>query len=451
MKRREFLRGIGGATLSMPAMASLGNSASAGPRSSAGSSPATTPAGAPLRTVFVYFPNGAHQEHWFGQSDPSGLRLGQTLQPMRHLQDSIQMIGGLDHENAEAGPDGPGDHARANATFLTGVRAKKTSGADIRLGRSIDQELADAVGDQTRFKSLELSCDAVRKSGECDSGYSCAYQYNLAWRSETQPMAPETNPRALYERLFGIETPVTADESFRLAKQDRKNLLDFVLADAKDVRRRLGGSDSRKLDEYLSSVRDIEISLAKAEQFPKPERPDMPIPAGVPDLYDRHIDLMFDLLAIALQSDATRVATMMLAADGSNRSFPQIGLPEGHHYLTHQSAEEMREKVALIDRFYVQRFTRFLDKLAATTDSDGSSVLHNSIIVYGGGIGDGNRHNHDNLPILVAGHGGGKLKPGRFVDAGSQPMSNLYVGLADKVGVSGIESFGDSDDVFDDV
>lgn len=430
----------------MPVFASLGHGSDA-----AASLAGTTDAGVPLRTVFVYFPNGAHQEHWFGDSDETGLRLGQTLQPLSHLQDSVQIIGGLDHENAEAGPDGAGDHARANATYLTGVRAKKTAGADIRIGRSIDQEIAGVVGDQTRFASLELSCDSIRKSGACDSGYSCAYQYNLAWASETQPMSPETNPKSLYERLFGIEPKQQSAEAFKLSKADRKNLLDFVLEDARDVRRTLGGQDARKMDEYLSSIRDIERRLARSDQFPKPARPDMPVPEGVPDDYEQHIDLMFDLLKVALETDSTRVATLMLAADGSNRSFEAIGIPEGHHWLTHQSKNEAREKVALIDQFYAKRLARFLDSLNSATDSDGSNLLHNSTIVYGGGIGDGNRHNHDNLPVLVAGHGGGRLKPGRFVQAGSQPMSNFYLGLADKVGVQGLEQFGDSDGVFDNV
>lgn len=413
--------------------------------------PGTTDAGVPLRTVFVYFPNGAHQEHWFGESDETGLRLGQTLQPLSHLKDSVQIIGGLDHENAEAGPDGAGDHARANATYLTGVRAKKTAGADIRIGRSIDQEIAGVVGEQTRFSSLELSCDAIRKSGACDSGYSCAYQYNLAWASETQPMSPETNPRSLYQRLFGIEPKSGSADGFRLGKQDRENLLDFVLDDARDIRRRLGGQDARKMDEYLSSVRDIERRLSRSEQFPMPGRPDMPLPEGIPDSFEAHIDLMFDLLKVALETDSTRVATLMLAADGSNRSFEAIGIPEGHHWLTHQSKQEAREKVALIDQFYARRLARFLSALRDTTDSDGSDMLHNSMVVYGGGIGDGNRHNHDNLPVLVAGHGGGRLSPGRFVQAGSQPMSNFFLGVADKVGVNGLEQFGDSDGVFDDV
>jgi len=441
---------VGGAALSIPMFESLGRSkiAHAGSSSIAAG---MTESGAPLRTVFVYFPNGAHQEHWFAESSEETFQIGQTLQPLMHRKESIQMIGGLDHENAEAGPDGAGDHARANATYLTGVRAKKTAGADIHLGRSIDQEIADVVGEQTRFKSIELSCDAVRKSGACDSGYSCAYQYNLSWRSETQPMTPETNPKALYQRLFGIEPTVTSGDAFRLGTKERKSLLDFVLEDAKDVRSRLGQQDARKMDEYLSSVRDIERQLARSDQFPPPARPDMAVPEGVPDEYAAHIDLMFDLLSIALRTDSTRVATLMLAADGSNRAFPEIGIPEGHHWLTHQSKNDKREKVALIDQFYTRRLARFLDGLATVNDVDGKSVLHNSVIVYGGGIGDGNRHNHDNLPVLVAGHGGGRLNPGRFVQAGSQPMSNLFVGLAEKVGLRGMERFGDSDGVFDNV
>ncbi|MEM9586977.1 MAG: DUF1552 domain-containing protein, partial [Planctomycetota bacterium] len=426
MDRRQFLRGVGGLTLGLPAMGASAGSTSA---------LATTATGVPLRTVFVYFPNGAQPQHWGGDVRDGELAFGQTLTPLAKHSRSLQLLHGFDHANAEPGKDGAGDHARANATFLTGVRAKKTAGADIHLGRSIDQVIASAVGDQTRFPSLELSCDSVRKSGQCDSGYSCAYQYNLSWRSETQPMAPETNPRALYERLFGVPRN-TQSQSPQLLSSRRKNqLLSLVWQDAKATQRTLGSADRRKLDEYLQSVRQIEVQLSRAESFGPLPRPDMAIPEGISESYERQLDVMFDLLAVALQSDATRVATMMMAADGSNRPFPQIGIPEGHHWLTHQSKDEARRKVAMIDRYYATRFAKFLDRLQSMKDPDGQSVLHNSMIVYGSGIGDGNRHNHDNLPVLLAGNGGGGLTPSRVVDGQSKPMSNLFVGLAERVGV----------------
>ncbi len=452
MKRRDVLRGMG-VSLCLPLFESWSIRAARG----ATTSLATTASGAPLRMAFVYFPNGAQQQNWFPEGSPTGdqksFELSLTLQPLARVKQHVQLIGGLDQINATAGPDGAGDHARANATFLTGARATKTAGADIHVGRSIDQLAAERIEGLTRFSSLELSCDAVRKSGGCDSGYSCAYQYNLSWRSPTQPMAPETNPRALFERLFGLDNQDEAQRAQALSESERRSLLDFVIEDASGLRPDLSVNDRRKLDEYLSSTRDIERRIAQAARFPIPDKPaDAELPSGVPEKYADHLQLMFDMLALALQTDATRIATLLMAADGSNRSFPELGIPEGHHYLTHNQREsDKHAKVGQIDQFYMGQFARFLEQLEAAQDPDGNSVLHNSMIVYGGGIGDGNRHTHDNLPVVLAGQGGGALRGGRYHTAGGIPMSNLYVSLLERMGIDGVESFGDSTGKFENI
>ncbi len=452
MKRRDILRGMG-LSLSLPLFESFIGRLAHG----ASTSPATTATGTPLRMAFVYFPNGAQQQNWFPQQaanqQGTTFELSPTLQPLLEVKQHIQLIAGLDQINATAGPDGAGDHARANATFLTGMRATKTAGTDIRVGMSVDQLAAQRIQGATRFSSLELSCDAVRKSGGCDSGYSCAYQYNLSWRTPTQPMTPETNPRALFERMFGLTNQDAATRAQRLSESERRSLLDFVIEDATSLRPELSVNDRHKLDQYLSSTRDIERRIAQAAQFPIPEKPaGAELPDGIPQNYADHLQLMFDMLALALQTDATRIATLLMAADGSNRSFPELGIPEGHHYLTHNQHEsDKHDKVGQIDLFYMRHFARFLKQLQATQDPDGNSVLHNSMIVYGGGIGDGNRHNHDNLPVILAGRGGGLLNTGRYHSAGGIPMTNLYLSLLERMGVTGIESFGDSTGKFQDI
>jgi hypothetical protein len=440
--RRSFLRGLG-VTIALPALHSLL------PRSICATETgapklALTPGGAPLRTAFIYHPNGAQQDHWFPTGSGREFQFNKTMEPLEALKSHVQVFRGLDQINAEAGPDGAGDHARANATFLTGLRARKTAGADIRVGQSIDQLIATHVGDTTRFASLELSCDAVRKSGGCDSGYSCAYQFNLSWRAPETPMTPEPNPRLVFERLFGAGDDA-GGRSREQRRREHRSVLDFVRDDAASLQRDLAGSDRQKLDEYLTSVREIERRVERESRWPELARPDLELPENVPDDHKTHIDLMFDLLTLAFQTDSTRVATLLMAHDGSNRSFPDIGISEGHHYLTHEQNEEgPRLKVAQIDRFYMDRFARFLEKLRTTPDVDGRSLLDNSMIVYGSGIGDANAHNHDNLPFILAGSGGGLLEPGCYRDAGSVPMSNIYLSLADRMGVPGVERFGDS-------
>jgi len=356
----------------------------------------------------------------------------------------IQILGGLDHKTAEPGPDGAGDHARGNGTFLTGVRLNK-SATNVRAGVSIDQVLARQVGHLTRFPSLELTCDAERKTAGCDSGYSCAYQYNISWSSPTTPMPPEANPRRVFERLFGAGGPGERKANLQRRQQEEKSVLDFVLEDARTMQRRLNSHDKRKLDQYLTGVRDIESRIEKAERFGPVKDPSIEAPVGIPVDYAEHVQLMYDMLLLAFQTDSTRVATLMLAHDGSNRSFDQIGISEGHHDLTHhQNRKDWIDKVADIDLWYVRQFAKFLEKLQQTKDVDGNSLLHNSMILYGAGNADANRHTHQNLPVVLAGAGGGRLKPGRYVKHGSKPMTNLFLSLAHGLGTRSLERFGDS-------
>jgi hypothetical protein len=442
LSRRHFLRGLG-ACVALPVFESL-LPAKLLAATASEDSLATTATGAPLRTAFVYFPNGAIPAAWWPANEGADFQLSRTLQPLASNRKLVQVIGGLDHLNATAGTDGGGDHARANGTFLTGVRMKK-SATDIHAGISIDQTIARQVGHLTPFPSLELTCDAGRNTGACDSGYSCAYQYNLAWSSPTTPMTPEANPRQVFERLFGAGSPGERAENLRRRRQEERSVLDFVLQDAQAMQQRLGGRDRDKLDQYLTGVRELEARIQRAEQRGAVRDPLIATPAGVPADHAQHIQLMYDLLLLAFQTDSTRVATMLLAHDGSNRSFADIGVPEGHHDLSHHDGNPDKiEKITEIDLWYVQQFGKFLDKMAAMKDADGHSLLHNSMIVYGGGNADGNRHTHVNLPILLAGAGGGTVTPGRFVTHGGKPATNLFLSMADRMGVKNLERFGDS-------
>lgn len=440
LSRRHFLRGLG-ACLALPALESLAPvkllAAATAPASK-------TAAGTPLRTAFIYFPNGAIPSAWWPTGEEKQFELNRTLQPLEQSRADVQILGGLDNLSALAGPDGGGDHARANGTFLTGVRLKK-SAVQARAGISIDQVMAREIGHLTRFPSLELTCDSARPSGNCDSGYSCAYQYNLSWSSPTTPMTPEANPRLVFERLFGAGAPGERAENLKRRRQEQHSVLDFVMNDARALQKRLDAQDRDKLDQYLTGVREIEARIENAERFGDVKGLAAETPTGVPASYEEHIQIMFDMLVLAFQTDSTRIATMLLAHDGSNRSFAEIGIPEGHHDLSHhQGNEEKIQKIANIDQWYVKQFARFLQKLRDTKDTDGSSLLQNSMIVYGGGNADGNRHTHSNLPIILAGHGGGTLQTGRFVKHNSKPTTNLFLSMADRMGVQGLERFGDS-------
>ena len=442
LNRRRFLRGLG-VTMALPALESF-MPRSLGSVTSAGAA-ASTATGAPLRTAFIYFPNGAIQKPWWPEGEGTDFTFSKTMTPLEKLKHRVQVLGGLDHVHATAGPDGPGDHARANGTFLTGVRVKKTAGADIHAGVSIDQMIANRVGHMTRFSSLELTCDAVRKSGNCDSGYSCAYQHNLSWRSPTQPMAPEPNPRLVFERLFGEGSVGERKKNIQMRLEQQRSILDFVMDDARALQRKLGSRDVSKLDEYLTSVRELEKRIERAEKFKDVPNPGVETPAGIPRNFEDHMQIMYNMMLLAFQTDSTRIATFLLAGDGNNRSYADIGIPEGHHHLSHhQNKDEMIDKVAEIDLWYMRQFAKFLQSMEETKDVDGNSLLHNSMIVYGCGNSDGNRHTHHNLPIVLAGNGGGTLEAGRYVKAGGQPMSNLFLAMAERMGVREMERFGDS-------
>src|SRR5438093_1313048 len=406
LSRRCFLRGLG-ACVALPAFESLLPRRLFAAETVTAGKLAATSAGAPLRMAFVYVPNGVIQPTWWPQGEGKDFELNRTMEPLAKVKHQLQVLGGMDHVNATPGPDGAGDHARASGTFLTGVRVKKTAGADIHTGISIDQVVANQIGHLTRFPSLELTCDAVRKSGNCDSGYSCAYQYNLAWRSPSQPVAPEPNPRLLFERLFGAGTHGERKESLVRRQQQQRSVLDFVMDDARALQRQLSSRDREKLDEYLGSVREIEKRIQHAERFDATPDPAVETPAGIPASFDEYIQIMYDLMILAFQTDSTRIASFLLANEGSNRAFPEIGIAEGHHFLTHhRNQQEMIDKVPEIELWYLKQFARFLEQMEQTKDVDGNSLLHNSMIVYGSGNADGNRHTHVNLPVILAGGGG---------------------------------------------
>jgi hypothetical protein len=442
LSRRQVLRGLG-VCVALPAFESLGLARSLAAGTTARGL-ATTASGSPLRTAFVYFPNGAIPSAWWPAAIGADFPLKRTLAPLEPHRHSVQVLGGLNHRTAEGGPDGAGDHARGGGTFLTGVRLKK-SATDIRAGISIDQAIARRIGHLTRFPSLELASDSIHRSGACDSGYACAYQYNMSWSSPTTPMTPETNPRLVFERLFGSGAPGERKANLERRRLEQRSVLDFVLAEARSMQQRLAPGDKDKLDQYLTGVRELESRIEKAERFGDAPDPAIETPTGIPADYAEYVQLMFDVIILAFQTDSTRVATLMLAHDGSNRSFDQIGIFEGHHDLSHhQNRKEWIDKLADIDQWYLRQFAAFLDKLGKRKDADGNSLLHNSMIVYGSGNADGNRHTHDNLPLLLAGGGGGTLAPGRYVKHNSKPVTNLFLSMTDRLRIEGLERFGDS-------
>ena len=436
--RRRFLRGLG-TLMALPALEATAPFAARAAAAKTGAASSL-----PLRMAFVYTPNGKNMEHWTPGKDGSSYDLSPTRAPLKDLKSEFQVISGLKHEKARANGDGGGDHARANASFLTGVQARKTAGADIRNGISIDQVAANDIGQLTRLPSLELSCDEARRAGNCDSGYSCAYQFNLAWKSETTPLAPERDPKLAFERLFGSGGGSSEEDAARAKREFfNKSVLDFVMEDARSLQKHLGYTDKQKLDEYLSSVRDIERRLTSADQFSK-SMPDYKKPTGIPESYQEHIRLMFDLQVLAFQTDTTRISTFLLAHDGSNRSFPEIGVPDAHHGISHHQRDAAKlEKIAKIDTYYSEQFAYFLQKLKSIKEGNGT-LLDNCMIVFGSGISDPDRHNHDDLPVILAGGGGGTLKKGRHLRLREDtPMCNLYLSMMDRMGVK-TANFGDS-------
>ncbi len=330
------------------------------------------------------------------------------------------------------------------ASFLTGRHPRKTGGADLRAGVSVDQVAAQRLGHLTRFPSLEVGCEGGQNGGECDHGYSCAYQSNLAWRSESAPLAKQVNPRLVFDRLFG--GPAESGDAQARARSDRrqKSVLDFVAEDARRLTQDLGASDRRKLDEYLTSVREVEQRIKKARPVVDLGGTVCPRPLGIPADIEEHLRVMSDLLVLAFRTDSSRIATFVFGNDGSNRSYPAIGVADGHHDLSHHGGDAGKQaRIRTINRFHVAQLAYFLNKLKSTPDGDGS-LLDHSMIVYGSGISDGNMHRHDDLPILLAGKGGGAIKPGRHIRCPPEtPLTNLYVSMLNCMGVD-VDAFGDS-------
>ncbi len=436
LSRRAFLRGLG-VTLALPTLEAMDPPlrllAETGPR----------PASPPLRMAFVYVPNGKNMADWTPTTSGPDYELPSTLQPLADVKSDFQVISGLCHQKAFANGDGAGDHARASATFLTGCQARKTAGADIRAGMSVDQVAAQKLGRATRLPSLELSCDKGVEAGSCDSGYACAYQFHISWRAESVPNAVENDPRQVFERLFGGGTPGETAESRLRRERDRQSILDYVREDAKKLQKNLGATDRRKLDEYLAAVRDLELRL-DSQHTAAANIPDKDFRGERPRDYQQHLRLMADLLVLAFQTDTTRIATFMFAHDGSNRPYPFIGVPEGHHDISHHEEKaEKKARIAKINRFHVEQFAYLLRQLKAIKEGQGT-LLDNCMIVYGSGIADGNSHNHNNLPVLLAGGGAGTLTPGRHLQLATPvPMTNLYLSMLQRMGTP-VDRLGDS-------
>ena len=431
--RRTFLRGLGTA-IALPTLEAM--------------IPARALAAGkvefPTRMAFIYIPNGVIQENWNVKGEGKDYQFSTILKPLAKHRDDLLVFSGLAHDKAKANGDGAGDHARANATFLTGCQARKTSGANIKLGVSVDQVAAQKIGDQTRLASLELSSDGVRLSGRCDSGYSCAYQFNLAWKNASTPMPPESNPKAVFDRLFAGGSKKEIDENKQRRDRYRKSILDFALEDAKRLEKKLGYTDKRKLDEYLDSVRELEkrIEAMAKSNVSLPEG--FNVPAGKPRDFGAHVRLMSDMMALAFQTDSTRIASYLLAHDGDNRSYPHLGVRQGHHSISHhRNAQPSIWNLTKINRYHCSLFAHFLDRLKGIKEGDGT-LLDHSMIVYGGAIGDGNRHTHHDLPVVLAGNGNGAIKTGRHARYRTNtPMANLFLNMLDIMGAP-VDRLGDS-------
>ncbi len=432
--RRTFLHGIGVA-LALPMLDSM-VPAFGGARARA--------AQAIRRLGVVYTPNGIFMPHWTPANENGVLEITPTLQPLAPFRDRMLMVSGLCSEEGIARPgEGAGDHARAAGAFLTGVHPKKTEGHDIRAGISMDQIAARALGEETQLASLELSLESAERAGSCDPGYSCAYANTLCWSSDTTPLPMASNPRSVFERLFGT-SGTTDPAAWLAARQHDRSLLDMVTAKVARLKSELGPRDRVKLNEYLEAVRDVERRIQKAEQQTARELPAVDQPAGVPDTFDEHAKLMFDLQVLAYQADLTRVITFMVGHETSVRAYPEIGVPDAHHALSHHGGDEaLIEKLKKVDSHLVTMFAHYVDRLASTPDGDGT-LLDSVMILYGSGMSDGNRHNHHDLPTLLVGGGGGTLTGGRHLQVDPDtPNTNLFLTMLDKLGVR-VEALGDS-------
>jgi hypothetical protein len=430
--RRTFLKGVG-ASLALPlldgmvpAMAAVGDSKGVN------------------RLSFVYVPNGIIMDKWTPATEGAGFELTPILEQIAPFRDQMLVLSGLDCKGANPQPgEGGGDHERGSGAFLTGSHPKKTGGADIQAGTSVDQIAAQELGKQTELASLEITLDFAEFVGGCDPGYSCAYTNTLCWRTPTTPIPMENNPRAVFERMFGSsDTTDPAERTARMRKE--RSILDAIAQDVARLQTGLGPADRRKLTEYLEAVRDVERRIAKAEQQSAQELPTLARPVGIPGSFQEHYELMTDLQALAFQTDKTRVITFLVAHEQSTRPYPEIGIPDPHHPLTHHSGDKEKiAKVVQIQTYHAKMFSYFLEKMRSTPDGEGS-LLDHMMIVYGGSISDANIHKHEDLPILLMGGGDGRLKSGRHIRYPKDtPVTNLFLTLLDNLEVH-TESFGDS-------
>jgi len=432
LSRRKILRGIG-VSLALPWLDAM-MPAFAAPR-----------AKPVCRMLINYVPNGIVMADWLPAAAETDFLLPRILQPMEPWRSQMLVIDGLAQHFGWPNEDGTGDHARAASTYLTGVHVRKTGGSDLAAGISMDQIAAQQIGSHTRIPSLELTCEDGSMAGVCDSGYSCAYSNNISWRSPTVPGSPEVDPRAVFETLFGIED---TDPAVRAAAHRHdSSILDWVLGEARGLERELGPGDRAKLDEYLTSVREIEMRIqgaGKDNDRNAAHAPAIGKPDGIPAELAGHLRLMYDLLRVAFQTDSTRIATLMVGREGSLRSYEEIGIPDAHHPITHHRGNaDLIARVTRINRHHMQLFSEFVGALARTQDGDGS-LLDHTMILYGAGLADGNSHQHDHLPTMLVGSACGTLRSGRFIQAAPQtPISNLYISMLARMGVN-IEKLGDS-------
>lgn len=463
ISRRTALRGLGIA-MALPLLETMGWAET--PKGAAGKG-AFKP---PVRSMFIMIPNGVVYENWKFKKDAQGV-IPRTLQPLVPVISDVLVINNLRHDKANGNGDGGGDHARETATFLTGSQARKTAGSDIQAGQSIDQVMADKIGIYTSLPSLELGIEQGGQAGNCDSGYSCAYSSNISWRTANTPMAKEINPKAAFDRMFSAKKNVKPKKSggpdvdaskFAAggANSDEKTLdqsvLDLVLDDAKRLRGNIGGVDQRKLDEYLDSVRALEkriehaqkeagvAAVAAAAKKPGTYSPtiELKIPGDKPQDFAEHVKLMFDLSILAFQTDTTRIISFMMGNGGSNRSYPSIGVPRAHHEISHHQKDPGKlEDLTKIDIHHVELLSYMLQRMKTLNDGKGT-LLDNSMVLYGSAIGDGDRHNHDDLPMLLAGRGGGTINSGRVIDTQSN-VCDLFLAMAARAGCM-LESHGDS-------
>lgn len=401
----------------------------------------------PTRMAFLYVPNGMHMPDWTPAESGKGFELTPILKPLAEFKSKFNVLSGLKLDGAYAHGDGGGDHARSVASFLTGAHPRKTDGTNIQNGPSVDQVAANQIGHLTKLPSLEMGTESSAPAGRCDSGYSCLYTSNISWRTATSPIAKEINPRAVFERMFGVDDRFETRKAADRRDRRRQSILDYVNQDAKRLHQALGASDKRKLDEYLYAVRDIERRLSSAELLDRPEEdvPDYPRPEGVPRKFEEHLKLLFDMMVLAFQTDTTRISTLMFTNAGSNRSYRNLGIREGHHDLSHHgNSRQKQERISQINQYHSSMFAYFLKKLDSIKEGNGT-LLDHSMIMYGSGIADGNSHAHSQLPILLAGGGNGTIQTGRHIEyKRGTPLTNLYVSMLDRVG-AGTEKHGDSD------